>query len=186
MPTHTSRLAAFSLLPSVVATSSPLSSCADTAILATSVNGHSFDERAPRYTAPHVNTRGGGPTTTNSLAPTTAGPVTTSTSVKATTTPGHPSTTTTNMAYTTAASLLCDVANWPPSGCQSRNDVGSSAKLVVDNEFNATMAGDAMNRLADLPSCGDDGSSDIFNDGQKKDLRRTGTDLKHFDIKAAS
>jgi hypothetical protein len=125
--------------------------------------------------------------TTNALAPTTTGLVTTSTSVKATTTPGQDSTTTKNMAYATnAASLLCGAAQRPPTDCQPRNVVGSSAKSVVDEEFNATRAGEVMEDLADLSSCGNGGSSDSFNDGLKKDLRRAATDLKNSKFGAVS
>jgi hypothetical protein len=79
MPTYTGRLAAFSLLPSVVATSSQVSGPAETAIPATVPNGQSLYDRAPRYTAPKASTRGGGGSmTTNALAATSTGAVTTS------------------------------------------------------------------------------------------------------------
>lgn len=179
---HASSLAAWSLLPSVASQASVQN---ETAVLGTSANPSLYG-RAPKYT-PKANTRGGGGSTTRSAFATTATDVvTTSTSVEPTPTSSHPQSTTTGTAYaTSAARILCEASLRTPSGCQSRNNLRSRARSVV-TDFNAAKAGQVMIELADLSSCGSDGSFDSVDAGQKSHLRKAGIALKNYDFFAVS
>ena len=57
---------------------------------------------------------------------------------------------------------------------------------MVTTGFNAAKAGQVMIELADLSSCGSDGSFDSMDACQKSHLRKAGVALKNYDFFAVS